>query len=221
MNEEHKIRNPSVTLYPFHLRDDFDEGFQSPAKNASQLWETLADKLGKELNIPELKSLRNHLICYENGNYNQAKETQIGNNQGLIPPDGKTLTFQSISLPDNLTLDGSIYPLRIHDTYTADLTLYYQNQTVSLDKLKLLNPAGCLLPNQIQASLGQTILIYAEPVVYNDYRSLADNCLKAFLPDKFQPAPKFIAEGQLFGSPIFEYDNRNSNPTQRCHILIC
>ncbi len=217
MTEEHKIRNPSVTLYPFHLRDDFDEGFQAVAKNASDLWETLADDVGKQLNIPELESLRDYLICYENGIYNQENE-QVNNQE--LTPNGKTLLFQPISIPDNLILNGSILPLRIHDTYTADLTLSYQNLTVTLDKLKLLNPNGCLLPNQIQASLGQTILLYAEPVVYDDYRSLADNCLKAFLPDKFEPVPKFISEGKLFGSPIFEYDNRNINPAQRCHVLV-
>ncbi|MFB2973183.1 hypothetical protein ACE1CD_29830 [Aerosakkonema sp. BLCC-F183] len=217
MNEEYKIRKSSVTVYPFHLRDDFDLGFQSPAQNVSQLWDNLADNVGNKLNIPELESLQNHLICYENGNYKQEKEK--GNYQELTK-DGQTLKFQEISLPDHLILNGSILPLRIHDTYAADLTLSYQNLTVSLDKLKLLNPDGCLLPNQIQASLGQTILLYAEPVVYDDYRKLADNCLKAFLQDKFQPAPKFVAEGKLFGSPIFEYDNRNINPADRCHVLV-
>ena len=217
MNEEYKIRNSSVTVYPFHLRDDFDLGFQSPAQNVSQLWDNLADNVGQKLNIPELESLRNDLICYEKGNYKQEKEK--GNYQELTQ-NGQTLKFKQIPLPDNLILNGSILPLRIHDTYAADLTLYYQNLTVFLDKLKLLNPDGCLLPNQIQASLGQTILLYAEPVVYDDYRSLADNCLKAFLQDKFQPAPKLIGEGQLFGSPIFEYDNRHIKPAERCHVLV-
>ncbi|MCL1469484.1 DUF3270 domain-containing protein [Argonema antarcticum] len=217
MNEENKIRNPSVTLYPFHLRDDFDLGFQSTAQNVSQLWDNLADNIGKQLKITELESIRNHLICYENGIYKQ--ETGQSNYQ-VLTPDSNTLPFQAISLPHNLILNGSILPLRIHDTYAADLTLSYQNLTVTLDKLKQLNPNGCLLPNQIQASLGQTILLYAEPVVYDGYRNLADECLKAFLPDKMPSAPKLIAEGTLFGSPIFEYDNRNINPAQRCHVLV-
>jgi hypothetical protein len=220
MTKEHKIRNPSVTLYPFHLRDDFDEGFQKVAKNAQDLWEKLADDVGTEFNIAELKSLRKHLICYQNEKYNPAGENGQQNYPGLIPPDGKTLDFQPVSQPDNLQLNGSIYPLRIHDTYAADLTLYYQNLTIPVAKLKLFNPSGCLLSNKIQTSLGQTVLLYAEPVIDEDYRTLADECVKAFVQDKIQPAPKFIAEGQLFGSPIFEYDNRNLNPAKRGHILV-
>lgn len=33
---------------------------------------------------------------------------------------------------------------------------------------------GCLLPNAIQPSLGQTLLLYAAPAVYDTYRKLAD-----------------------------------------------
>lgn len=220
MTEEHKIRNPSVTLYPFHLRDDFDEGFQKVAKNAQDLWETLADDVGKEFNITELKSLREHLICYQDGHYNPAGEDEQQDYQQLISLAGKTLKFQPVPQPDNLQLNGSIEAKRIHDAYTADLTLYYQNLTVPVTKLKQLNPAGCLLPNKIQTSLGQTVLLYAEPIVDQDYRTLADEYVKAFVQDKLQPAPKLIAQGQLFGSPIFEYDNRNVNPANRCHLLV-
>ena len=188
-------------------------------KNAQDLWEKLADDVGTEFNIAELNSLRKHLICYQNENYNHAGENGQQNYQWLIPPDGETLNFQPVSQPDNLQLNGSIYPLRIHDTYAADLTLYYQN-TVPVSKLKLFNPKGLLLANKIKTSLGQTLLLYAEPVVDEDYRTLADECVKAFVQDEIQPAPKFITEGQLFGSPIFEYDNRNLNPAKQCHILV-
>jgi len=138
----------------------------------------------------------------------------------LLIPDGKTLNFQPITQPDNPKLSGSIYALRIHDTYTADLTFYYQNATIKVAELTRLNPEGCLLPNAIKPSLGQTLLLYATPAVYDTYRKLADESVKAFVQDKQQPSVEFIAEGKLFGSPIFEYDSRKDDAGQRCHILV-
>ncbi len=58
MSQEWQLKNPSISLYPFHLRDDRDEGYQQVVKNAQILWENLADNVGKEFNINELNSLR-------------------------------------------------------------------------------------------------------------------------------------------------------------------
>ncbi|XZO00297.1 MAG: hypothetical protein ACM65L_17400 [Microcoleus sp.] len=64
----------------------------------------------------------------------------------MLIPDGKTLKFQPITQPDNPKIYGPIYALQIHDTYTADLTFYYQNATIKvklkgnkIDKLSCLN----------------------------------------------------------------------------------
>lgn len=216
MNEPPQIRNPSITLYPFHLRNDGDEGYQQPAKNADHLWQNLADNVGKIFNIPELKSLRDNLICYQNGQYFPEGETDRLSDQKLLLPNGKTLSFDPLTLSDTLKLNGSIYARRIHDTYTADLTFYCQYATISVADLKQLNPQSCLLPNRIQASLGQTLLLYAEPVVYDGYRSLADKCVRAFVGEGIEPELKLTAAGELFGSPIFEYDN----PAKNCQILV-
>lgn len=220
MTEDYQIRNPSITLYPFHLRDDFDEGFQAVAKNAQDLWETLADNIGKTFNIPELQSLRNHLICYQNGQYDPSGEDKQQDYQELIALSQKNLIFKPTFQLDNLQLNGSIRASRFHDTYTADLTLYAQTLTITITQLQHFNPNGCLLADNIKPSLGQTLLLYAEPISFDNYRRLADACIQAFWNKARQPVPKFIAEGQLFGSPIFEYDYRNQNPTQQCHILV-
>ncbi|MGB8687554.1 MAG: hypothetical protein WCD53_09495 [Microcoleus sp.] len=220
MSEEWQIKNPSITLYPFHLRNDSDEGYDAVAKNAQSLWENLADNVGTEFNSNELKSLREKLICYKNGHYEPDSELANLNNDQLLIPDGKTLNFQPITQPDKPKLDGSIYARRIHDTYTADLTFKYLNVTMKVAELNQLNPQGCLLPNAIKPSLGQTLLLYATPAVYDTYRKLADECVTAFVHNQQQVSPKFRAEGKLFGSPIFEYDSREDDAAKRCHILV-
>jgi len=218
MNEPTQIKNPSITLYPFHLRNDGDEGYQQPAKNAEHIWQTLADNVGEKFNFPELKSLRDNLICYKDGQYHPAGEDGNLSDQKLLP-NGKILRFQPLTLSDNLKLYGSIDARRIHDTYAADLTFYYNNATISVADLKQFNPQGCLLPNQIQASIGQTLLLYAEPVGFYDdsaYGALAEECVRAFVGEGIARELKLTVAGKLFGSPIFEYDNIPKN----CHILV-
>ncbi|MEG4320661.1 MULTISPECIES: hypothetical protein [unclassified Microcoleus] len=215
MNEPPQIKNPSITLYPFHLRNDGDEGYQEPAQNADRIWQHLADNVGGKFEFPELKALRNQLICYKDGKYHPAGEDANLSDPKLLK-NGKPLNFTPLTQPNYPNLRGSINARRINDTYAADLTLYYQNATILVADLKQLNPEGCLLSNQIQASLGQTLFLYAEPVVYDDYRSLADKCVRALVGDGIETELQITGTGELFGSPIFEYDNS----AKKCHILV-
>ena len=71
-----------------------------------------------------------------------------------------------------------------------------------------------------QASLGQTLVLYGEPVgTPEEDRKLANACVDAFFQGTDQK-PQFMASGQLFGSPIFAYDNGKEKPTEQCHLLV-
>ncbi|MEG4227569.1 hypothetical protein QUA35_16455 [Microcoleus sp. N9_B2] len=87
-----QIRNTSITLYPFHRRNDGDEGYQQTAQNAEHLWQNLADNVGEKFDFPELKSLRNNLICYQDGKYHAAGEDANLSDQKLLT-DGKIIKF--------------------------------------------------------------------------------------------------------------------------------
>jgi len=217
-----RINNPSVTLYAFHLRTDMATGVVA---DAAHLWEKLA-QLSNYFSIPELQQLPEKLICYQNGNYHPDGELgQRTNYLELIQYKPAELRFSPVT-QDELTLSGSAYPLRLHDTYAADFTVCYQNQAVDVNQLHRLNPEGCLMPSHIQASIGQTLLLYAEPLKLKNAlaaKMFADECVKALLQ---VAKPPFLSnQGILFGSPIFEYEaipkfDAPPHPNELTHILV-
>jgi hypothetical protein len=212
---EAKVKNPILTLYAFHLWADFDEGYQTEAKNAQAFWYNFAKEVGKELKSKELQDLPDKLIKI-------IPKDEAWENLLLLPEGKRKLPLSPISIAENLTRKGAFRAERIQDAYVAQLTLSCQEKEAPINArdLKAFNPNGCLLQSTIKASLGQTILLYAEPTIFVDYRTLADDCVGGLVDSKINPPPKFISQGKLFGSPIFEYDNRELNPELNCHILV-
>ena len=199
-----EIQNPSITLYAFHLRQDLARKPGQLRPDADRLWQSCAN-LSDPLGIPDLKSLPEKLPSQR---------------ERFIAPG--CLEYESRSLQlEGSTPTVKIYPRQFHDTYTLDLTLYYQNVTIAAHQFSHLNPQGCLLARNIRASLGQTLVLYAEPTGNpDDDKRLANNCVDAFWQDRDGEPPFSNASGQLFGSPIFEYDNIEEEPNQQCHILV-
>jgi hypothetical protein len=218
------IKNPSVTLYAFHLRTDMETDV---VKDAAHLWEKLT-QLNEPFSIPELQQLSEKLICYKNGKYNpDGEQGQLPYFLELIQPE-RELNFSSAT-QDGLTLSGSVYPLRLHDTYGVDFTLSFQNQEIAVNQLHQFNPQGCLMPSLMQVSLGQTLLLYAEPLENTVAdKDLADECVKALLQEGknltgFQNLSG-LTQGKLFGSPIFEYEITSQfeapHSNELTHILV-
>ncbi|MHC5720124.1 MAG: hypothetical protein ACYTX0_50855, partial [Nostoc sp.] len=82
-----------------------------------------------------------------------------------------------------------------------------------------LNPENLLLPPQIQASLGQTLLLFGQPIEpQEDYQNLADACITQILPQR--KSTELVGTGYLLGNPIFEYESAHTDPAQKLHVLV-
>lgn len=214
------LRNTSLTLYAFHLRTDGSRGVEQVVPSASRLWERLVH-LGNTLHISELQALKQELLCYRAGEYYPTAEEQLlPGQQSLLSNGAESLDF-SVPAPivgPDLSLTGFVSPFRVHDTYAIDLTLSPQ-APITLGQLHQLNPQELLLPPHIQASLGQTLLLYAEvDGLQRQDRAIADACVAQFFP--YPSTPEFVAAGKLLGSDIFEYDTLATATAQQRHILV-
>lgn len=211
-----KLANPKLTLFAFQLCNNLAKGDQQTVDNADHLWHQCV-ALGNLLQTnPKLDSLPEHLANTKSQNSEKSDYLE------LYQPDGdKILSFTTLSQPDKVPLQGAIYPVQLHDTYALDLTLLATN-TLEINQLNNLNFQGCLLPNKIQASLGQTLVLFAKPVDFSgNHQELAAACVEALFQDvQSLPKPYLIEEGKLLGSPIFEFDNAQENPSLNCHILL-
>jgi hypothetical protein len=210
--------NSSLTLYAFHLRNSINQGLEPTVPEATRLWEQLVD-LGNKLDIRELQNLPQQLISYQNNEYfSEAEDNQESEYRTLLPNQQASLDFQIIDQPDGFPLQGLLCPYRLHDTYAIDLTIYSE-QSLSLAQLKYLNPQYLLLPSQMQASLGQTLMLFAQPLESQDnYQALADACVEQLLPET--DTSELVNTGYLLGNPIFEYESRHKDPSKQLHILV-
>ena len=202
-----KVANPKLTLYAFHLRQSLA---QAPGTQHTDVW-LKYQELGKKLGIPKLEELPGLI---------STKISQQPNLQGEILG---TLPFTAIPPQKQLHLTGEVNPLLIHDTFAVDLTLRYARQKVEIADLKGLNPENCLLPSNINASLGQTLVLFAQPVgnIQNE-KDFADTCVTALISAETVKNLNLTcqAQGKLLGSPIFEYNNDSDTLKEQCHILI-
>jgi hypothetical protein len=212
-----RAESPKLSLFAFHI---YRELTRNVAPDAGHLWQQLAN-LGTKLKIADLEKLP-ELLRQNNSNTNgflsEAEQPAVFIE--LLPE--RALSFPAIPQQGQPDLSGEIYPVQLHDTYAADLTLRYEDTTVEVSQISGLNPQGCLLPSNIQASLGQTLLLFAKPADNLDNRQeFAEACLEALLSNSGIDKKQLSWNaGQLLGSPIFEWKNYRQDPRLQCHILI-
>jgi hypothetical protein len=213
-----KLANPKLTLFAFHLCNNLAKGDKQLVDKANHLWQKCV-ALGHLLQTnPQLDFLPEKLSNRNSQNTQPSESLELYESNG-----DRFVSFTTVSQPDRLPLTGEIYPLQLHDTYALDFTLRSPNPTVEINQLSNLNFQGCLLPCEIQASLGQTLVLFAKPVDFaGNPKDLAVACVDALFQDSElkQPKPYLIGEGKLLGSPIFEFDNSQEDPRLKCHILV-
>ncbi|MEG4347845.1 hypothetical protein QUB70_31900 [Microcoleus sp. A003_D6] len=80
-------------------------------------------------------------------------------------------------LTQKIPLKNELKTLLLHDTYFADLTFFFPEEIDFIpDEIARFNPLA-FLPQNINASIGQTIGIYAEVTDKTEAnRDLADSC---------------------------------------------
>lgn len=212
------LSSPSTTLYAFHLRNSINQEEEPTVAEAPQLWEQLVD-LGNKLHIPELQTLQQQLICYQDNQYFPQAEDSLGvEYSNLLRNQEQSLNFRLIPQSGGLEFQGLLCPFRLHDSYAIDLTLYSQD-TLSVPQLSNLNYDNLLLSPQIQASLGQTLLLFGQPTeLQDDYQYLANAFVAQILSER--NSTELVGTGYLLGNPIFEYESAHTDPAQKLHILV-
>ena len=215
------MKNFTFSLYAFHLRHTLTELPGEVVADANLLWENLV-KVGEgSLTFVGLKDLRSKLICYQNGKYEPKREI------GRIPErliDAQDLDLGSLPTTEGFKINANLQPFLLNDTYAVDLTLVPESPNISIDipQLQHFKPSS-LLPSNIQASLGQTLLIYGEVDSSENCDTLAEKLAIALVAGT-NLNPVRTQQGELFGSLLFEYQaldpNEADNPAKQCHILI-
>ncbi|MGB3532030.1 MAG: hypothetical protein WBA13_00775 [Microcoleaceae cyanobacterium] len=216
------MKKISLSLYAFHLCQSLNQAFDEVDDRASEIWENLIKLTDKNLPFNELKNLRSHLICYPENTYKPAKEER--KKYKLTKSDN--INLGSISTTAGFKINGNLQAFRLHDTYAADLTLYAdETQEIDIDRLQLFQPKS-LLPDVIQANLGQTLWLYCEvDATENECEELAKKYAIAILAEtSFKLDLDNINKGNLFDTLLFEFKAINPNYpedlTQSAHLLI-
>lgn len=229
----HKVYAPSVHLFAFQQRNGFASD-SMPVESANSLLWQKCDQIFEKLKIENLKLTQELAPPKESDSPRVLLQKADVKEPNISPPFDISLPFDGQILLDDsqvVKIAGFAYPLQTPDSYALWLNLRRPDKengqrTANVEPALLgkLNPDNCLLPEFIDSSLGQTLLITAwltEGQNSQDklfLKELADQCVKNFIPapDK---RPSFNRDGLLFGSPIFEYGIINQPPPYR-HILV-
>ncbi|MEH1840136.1 MAG: hypothetical protein V7L20_15540 [Nostoc sp.] len=216
------MKNFSLSLYAFHLRHTLTELPGEVVADAKLLWENLVKVGETSLNFVELKDLRSNLICYQNGEYNPKREQ--GRKTEWLSVSGKDVDLGSLPTTEGFKINANLQPFLLNDTYAVDLTLFPELPNIPIDipQLQYFKPSS-LLPSHIQASLGQTLLIYGEVDPSENCDTLAEKLAVALVAGTNLNTVR-TQQGELFGSLLFEYQaldaDKPDNPAKQSHILI-
>ncbi len=221
------IYAPNIHLFAFQLYKGTNLDPKFLNKQDIQLWNN-ADKIANNTFQNQINlQLTRHIVDIENEpkgySVELIKPSEIKEDDYSINFEGY---FQDNNQDNNqnqnqnqneqLLIKGFAYPIRIYDSYGLWLNLRRPEQQeddktptedVDISLLSQFNPQNCLTIIPDKYFLGQTLLITAWITLEDKQNqtkpyNIAQNCLTAIFP---QNQPEFNRQGELFGSPIFEY----------------
>ncbi|MFM7373497.1 MAG: hypothetical protein ACKO2Z_38120, partial [Sphaerospermopsis kisseleviana] len=169
-----------------------------------------------------LKDIKSRLICYYNGKYEPKQE--LGRNTEWLT-NSQDLDLGNFTTTNGLKINVNLQPFLLNDTYAVDLTFVPEsanNIDINIPEIKDFQPDN-LLPNKIQASLGQSLWIYGEVDATTDCKILAERIANASLANT--GFNTFLNDsGNLFDSVLFIYqaypNNQINNPVVQSQIII-
>jgi hypothetical protein len=235
-----RIIAPSIHLFAFNLQKSDIINFhdKNPKIDKDWLWQTCNEIISTVLqkndfnftDYLDLEKQPNSLyVILSNINYMNSLPKLKYNNFYIadsIPLDS-TVTFNNLPL----RIQGFSYPVRIYNSFGLWLNLGRPKQEndhitdeVDISFFRQLNPNNVFLSADKQDFSGQRILITAwlteadTHKTKQELKEYADECLKAFLPEN-SDIPPFNRDGELFGSPIFQYGLERDLPSSG-NILI-
>ncbi|MCF3625875.1 hypothetical protein L2E65_13865 [Planktothrix agardhii 1801] len=207
-----KVYAPNLHLFAFHLCKVLRNDGNNRVENPQKLWDK-CDQILENLHFSERLNLVDETF--------EISPIKIA---GKLPNS-------------EIPIAGRIYSQCLYDSYAVAFNLRRPEQEngkkteeVSLNFFRKINPDKIFLPKFVDSSLGQTLLITAfipeefKKSSIKDLEILAQKCLEEFIPNN-QQRPPLQNQGEVFGSPIFEYDNLSqinldSSDIHYCHILI-
>jgi hypothetical protein len=227
------LEHPKLILQAFHLCKS-----RSNVDDAEKIWDAVA-AVAEPLGIPSLKKLPDSTQPEREriGKLVQSRATLATSEHQqdrILPllidpadPTDRSKHILSIDLPA-AGLTGGVYPLSIHDSYAIDLTLIYNQSKLTAAELgRKFNPQGCLLPSKIQASIGQTLMLFGRPVHWPDDEAAVVGVAKDFAIALLQEAAvadraelSLSGRGKFLGGSIFEFESEHPDPILRHHILV-
>jgi tetratricopeptide (TPR) repeat protein len=206
-----KLYAPNIHLFAFQLDNSssFDDDDLSINKNL--IWENGDEVIRKTLH--QNLHLSQHLDVNKEPDSPRAdllKDTDVIGDDYTISFAGK-VPFEP---NQDLLIKGFVRPLRIDNSYSLWLNLRRPEQEddnptpdVDISFLRQLNHNNCLTFQKSSPFIGQTLLITGWLTRAKDKKNvkqIAEECLTAIFPDNHK-LPSFNSQGELFGSPIFEY----------------
>ncbi|MUG97208.1 hypothetical protein F7734_34705 [Scytonema sp. UIC 10036] len=210
-----KIYAPNIHLFAFQLYKA--SNFQANENETNKLWQN-ADKIAYATLQQDLHLIQ-HIDIDKEPNSRRVdllNELDVKDGDYSLPFTGKILTDNL----QQLVIKGFTYPFRLSDSCGFWLNLRRpeddddgtRTKDIDIHLLSKLNPDNCLILEKSNLLLGQTLLITAWlpgakdnqniNLTPKEYLEIANKCFTSIFNNKILA---LNYQGELFGSPIFEY----------------